>query len=152
MTSSPDALQVVLIDFCFFCLEHGLRIHGFRSTWPCLIVEVPLTRATFLEESSNCTEYLSLLPTREDLIQGRFYSGDFRGVGGRARASNRAQLDYVGHRLTGCNVSLWSCWDQNSLSAIWIRLVCKLKAWTRLEDSVLCCAANNCSPTHGGLG
>ena len=37
-----------------FLLEHSLRIHGFRLTWPCLIIEVLATRAKFLEPSDYC--------------------------------------------------------------------------------------------------
>ena len=34
-SSSPDTLQV-----CLCGLKYNLRIHGFRTTWPCLIIKV----------------------------------------------------------------------------------------------------------------
>ena len=36
---------------CFSSLEHGLRIHAFRLTWPCQIIEVLATRAEFFQLS-----------------------------------------------------------------------------------------------------
>ena len=50
-------------------------------------------------------EYLSLPPTRQGLTQSIFLVGSFREWWGRARTSTRALLDYVVHRLSGCNVS-----------------------------------------------
>ena len=50
MPSSPDTLQVLLYGF-----EHILRIHCFRPTWPCPIVEVLTTRVKFLHPSDYCT-------------------------------------------------------------------------------------------------
>ena len=60
--------------------------------------------------------YLSLSPTRQNLIQGLFYCCDFKKEGSLARAL----LDYVGHRLTGCNVSQVTLLDMDSLSLIWV--------------------------------
>ena len=53
--SSPDTLRI-----CFYGFKYGLRIHTFRSIWPCLIVKVLVTWVKFLEPSSywtviNCT-------------------------------------------------------------------------------------------------
>ena len=36
---------------CLYGLEHRLSIDGFRSTWPCLIVEVFATQTKFFEQS-----------------------------------------------------------------------------------------------------
>ena len=35
-------------------LEHSLRIHNFRPTWPCLIAEVLITQAKFVKPSVYC--------------------------------------------------------------------------------------------------
>ena len=50
-------------------------------------------------------QYLSLPPTRQDLTQGLSYSRGFEERWGQAQAKIHALLDYVGHWLTGCNVS-----------------------------------------------
>ena len=38
-----------------YSLELGLKIHGFRPTWPCLMIKVLVTEAKFLEPSAYCT-------------------------------------------------------------------------------------------------
>ena len=48
---SPSANRWICLD----SFEHSLGIYGFRSIWPCLIVEVLVTRAKFLEPSDHCT-------------------------------------------------------------------------------------------------
>ena len=40
---------------CLYGLEHGLGTYGFRSTWPCLIIEVLGTQVRFLEPSGYLT-------------------------------------------------------------------------------------------------
>ena len=52
MSSLSDTLQVIT---CFYGLEHSPRIHGFRLTWPWLIVKVLVTQAKFLEPSGYNT-------------------------------------------------------------------------------------------------
>ena len=42
-------------QICFSCLEHGLGIHAFMPTWPCLIVEFLPIQVKFLEPSGYCT-------------------------------------------------------------------------------------------------
>ena len=54
----------VMSQICFYGWEHSLEIHGFRSTWPCLIIMGFATCAKFLEPSGyyiviNC----SIFPT-----------------------------------------------------------------------------------------
>ena len=39
---------------CFYGLEHSLKIHSFRPTSPCLIIEVLATWVKFLERSAYC--------------------------------------------------------------------------------------------------
>ena len=41
--------------FCFSGLDHGLRIHGFKPNWPCLIIEGLATRERFFEPFGYCT-------------------------------------------------------------------------------------------------
>ena len=41
-------------QICRYALEHSLRIHSFRLTWPCLIVKVLATQAKFLKPSGYC--------------------------------------------------------------------------------------------------
>ena len=50
MPSLPDTLQVLLTWFASLT-----RIHGFRPTWPCLIIKVLATWVKFLEQSGYCT-------------------------------------------------------------------------------------------------
>ena len=57
MPNSPDTAP------CWICLNglvHCFTIHGFRPTWPCLIIKVLATRAKLLDPSDyweeiNCT-------------------------------------------------------------------------------------------------
>ena len=46
-------------QICFYGLEYGLIIHGFRPTWPYPSVEVLVTWAKFLEPSGYCITVLS---------------------------------------------------------------------------------------------
>ena len=48
--SPSDAQRIYLSG-----LDHGFRNNAFRSTWPCLIVEVLVTWPKFLEPSGYCT-------------------------------------------------------------------------------------------------
>ena len=48
---SPDATHQI----CHYGLEHKLRIHGIRPTWPCLIIEVLATWVEFLQPSGYYT-------------------------------------------------------------------------------------------------
>ena len=48
---SPSATHQI----CLYGWEHNLWIHGFRVTWPCLIIEVLATLSKFLELSVYCT-------------------------------------------------------------------------------------------------
>ena len=59
-----------------------------------------------------------------------------------SRVEPRTLLDYAFHRLTRCNVSQMTQLDLDSLDVTWVGPVCLLKAWTRLEGLVLCCANN----------
>ena len=47
--------QSVTCWICFYDLKHVLRIHCFRLTWLCLIVEFLATWAKFLQLSAYCT-------------------------------------------------------------------------------------------------
>ena len=38
-------------QICHYGLEYSLRIHGFRCTWPCLIVKIHTNHIKFLESS-----------------------------------------------------------------------------------------------------
>ena len=49
--NSPSATHLI----CLFGLENDLRIHDFRPTWPCKIVEVLATWAKFIQQSNYCT-------------------------------------------------------------------------------------------------
>ena len=49
--------------------------------------------------------FISAPPHQTRFDERSFYSGDFWEGGGRALVSARALLDYVGYRLTLCNVS-----------------------------------------------
>ena len=43
-------------QICLYHLELRIRIHFFKPTWPCLIIEVLATSAKFPESSGYCTE------------------------------------------------------------------------------------------------
>ena len=51
---SPDSLRATH-QVCFYDLKHGIRIYGFRSTRPCMIIKVLATKAKFLEPSAYST-------------------------------------------------------------------------------------------------
>ena len=79
---SPIATHQI---FCYG-LEHGFGILGFRSTWPCLVVEVLVIRVKFLEPSGYCTvinctftfgptnifDYISGIMTQFKLMKHKF--------------------------------------------------------------------------------
>ena len=82
--------------------------------------------------------YLSFPPTRQDLTQGHFYTGDFKEAGGQERAETHTLLDDGGHWLTRCNVKQMSLMDLDSLNIMRVRHLRLLIAWTRPENIVLC--------------
>ena len=47
---------------CLYGLEQGFRINSFRSTWPCLIIEILLVPAKFLKPFGFCTVINCIFP------------------------------------------------------------------------------------------
>ena len=89
--------------------------------------------------------YLSLPPTRQDLTQsqwpkGRFKMGIRRGES-RARVEAQTLLNFAGHRLTYCHVSLMNLAGHGPKH--WLRHGCLIIAWTGQRGPVLFLLVNN---------
>ena len=54
MPRSPDTHRELITQICLCGFEHGLGIHDFSPTWPCLIIKVLVAPAKFLQPSSYC--------------------------------------------------------------------------------------------------
>ena len=89
--------------------------------------------------------YLSLPYTRQNLTQGQWPKGRIkvriRGREGRARAEARTLLDFAGHRLTLCNVSLMSLAGHGPDHGF--RYECLIIAWTGQRGPVLYLLVND---------
>ena len=60
MPISPDIIKVLVAGFVNYCSEIDVKIHVFRPTWSCLIVQILAIRTKFLELSGYCTVINSL--------------------------------------------------------------------------------------------
>ena len=55
-------------------LEHSFEIHGFRPTWPCMIIKILATWAKFLKPSGYCIEINCTFPFPTKSVFGCFCS------------------------------------------------------------------------------
>ena len=71
ISCSPDTLRVLLACICFYVFEHVLRIHGFRSTWPLVIVEKLATSVNNVYSSVIKCTCFCLLPRDYEAVRTR---------------------------------------------------------------------------------